>query len=248
VWQSGDPIFGKYLPDLCLTCNDPRQVESEDWNPLTDLPGIGGVFNSANLSLYSYGHKNPLKMFDPDGRSTISITIDRQTFTDKSIVGTITVNNTSFGVTLELPYRANQKDVSSIPAGTHFGKFVNSPTHGPTIEVMVEGRSAILFHIGNRPAESEGCILLGVCAPQKTKDFIQDSGTAFKKFKEFVYKVLAADRATSDLANPTDIIVTIKETRPRGQAPAQGQPKRSQEQPSRAPQQPARVEQPRPQE
>jgi len=50
IWQSADPILGKYLG------GDPGE-----------LPGIGGAFNSRNLSLYSYTHNNPVNLVDPDG-------------------------------------------------------------------------------------------------------------------------------------------------------------------------------------
>jgi len=45
VWQSPDPILETYL----------------DGEP------AGGVYNTKNLSLYSYAHQNPVKLVDPDG-------------------------------------------------------------------------------------------------------------------------------------------------------------------------------------
>ena len=45
VWQSADPILGRYLGG----------------------PPTGGVFNSFKLALYTYGLQNPVKYFDPDG-------------------------------------------------------------------------------------------------------------------------------------------------------------------------------------
>lgn len=33
-----------------------------------DLAGLGGILNSGNLGVYTYGHQNPLKFVDPDGR------------------------------------------------------------------------------------------------------------------------------------------------------------------------------------
>jgi len=54
VWQSPDPILGKFL-----STGDKDQDQH--------LPGRGGVFTSFNLSLYAYGHLNPVRYTDPDG-------------------------------------------------------------------------------------------------------------------------------------------------------------------------------------
>jgi RHS repeat-associated protein len=56
VWQSTDPILGKYLPTA-------EQEEN------AKLPGIGGVFKSNNLSLYGYVGLNPLNFVDPTGEA-----------------------------------------------------------------------------------------------------------------------------------------------------------------------------------
>ena len=53
VWQSGDPIIGKYLPSR-------KQ-------PDKGLAGMGGIFNSLNLAMYGYSHQNPVKFMDPNG-------------------------------------------------------------------------------------------------------------------------------------------------------------------------------------
>jgi len=66
-------------------------------------------------------------------------------------------------VTLELPWRANMRNLSCIPAGDYTVSKVNSPKFGPgTFQVNnVKGRSHILFHAGNFTRDIEGCILLG---------------------------------------------------------------------------------------
>jgi RHS repeat-associated protein len=60
VWQSTDSLLGKYLPST-----DPEQVHR--------MPGLGGIYNTANLTLYSYATRNPLSFRDPDGLATIVI-------------------------------------------------------------------------------------------------------------------------------------------------------------------------------
>lgn len=54
MWQSADPILGKYLP-----------VGGQDD---FQLVGMGGVYNPVTLNPYGYGHQNPLRYKDPDGR------------------------------------------------------------------------------------------------------------------------------------------------------------------------------------
>lgn len=57
VWQSPDPILGKYLP-------------TGDKEKDKNLRGMGGVFNSFSLGLYTYSHLNPIKYYDPDGNES----------------------------------------------------------------------------------------------------------------------------------------------------------------------------------
>jgi RHS repeat-associated protein len=46
VWQSPDPVLGKYMSES----------------------GNGGVFRPMNLSLFSYSYNNPVRLVDPDGK------------------------------------------------------------------------------------------------------------------------------------------------------------------------------------
>jgi RHS repeat-associated protein len=55
VWQSADPVLEKYLP------TGGKEHDSK-------LPGLGGIYNPPNLGLYMYGHQNPVKFYDPDGK------------------------------------------------------------------------------------------------------------------------------------------------------------------------------------
>jgi len=73
VWQSADPILSKYLP-------------SGDQNKDRNLSGMGGVYKPLNLGLYSYGHANPVKFFDPDGKET-QIIVTKDYVIDFSVFG-----------------------------------------------------------------------------------------------------------------------------------------------------------------
>lgn len=78
------------------------------------------------------------------------------------VAGVLNLFGRPIAVTLELAWRDNERSVSCIPLGVYRCRRVNSPTHGDTFEVLdVDGRSAILFHVGNKADDSRGCILLG---------------------------------------------------------------------------------------
>ena len=77
-------------------------------------------------------------------------------------IGQLYINEEEFCFTLERPWMDNKPFISCIPLGKYICKRVNSRAHGNTFEVTnVNGRTHILFHVGNTWVDSVGCILLG---------------------------------------------------------------------------------------
>ena len=60
-WISVDPALGEYVPGA-------GKANTKDAG---GLPGMGGLFNSVNLSLFHYVGNNPVKYVDPDGKVLI---------------------------------------------------------------------------------------------------------------------------------------------------------------------------------
>ena len=98
--------------------------------------------------------------------SKINLLIIRDTFTDKSTIGTLYINGEKFCDTLELPYIDNQKSISCIPIGQYKVR-LRLPRESATRDYIhllvqeVKDRSYILFHRGNTAKDTRGCILVG---------------------------------------------------------------------------------------
>jgi hypothetical protein len=81
--------------------------------------------------------------------------------------GVLLHDDLPFCVTLERPWLNNIPFKSCVPGNmTYECKRISSPKFGNTFEVvMPEGspRSHILFHKGNKMADSSGCLLIADC-------------------------------------------------------------------------------------
>lgn len=94
--------------------------------------------------------------------NSANLRLVRHTFTENSTIGNLYVNGEQFCHTLELPYRNNENNISSIPLGTYKVIRWNTEKFGKHFKVLdVESRSDIVFHYGCFPSKTEGCILLG---------------------------------------------------------------------------------------
>lgn len=74
----------------------------------------------------------------------------------------------TIGNILELPWKANQKQISCIPEGTYNIVPHKSPKFGHCLLVKdVPDRSNILIHAGNTTKDTKGCLLPGELASDK---------------------------------------------------------------------------------
>lgn len=106
---------------------------------------------------------------------------------DKSedgVFGVLTLDNQAVCLTLERSWLGNQQNISCVPPDIYLCKRIDSPKFGDTFQFMnVPGRTNILFHIGNTPDDSLGCVLLGSeYGELESKRGILGSSKAFKKF------------------------------------------------------------------
>jgi len=98
--------------------------------------------------------------------------------------GILAIDRKMFCLTLELPWRQNKKNESSIYPGCYDCVRKKSWKHGETFEVKnVYNRKHILFHIGNTIDDTKGCILLGdKIGEWKGKRAVLSSAKAFTRF------------------------------------------------------------------
>jgi len=90
--------------------------------------------------------------------------------------------------TLELPWKGNQPNVSCIPTGVYKVTPYSGSRFVDVYRVNdVPDRTAILFHIGNKASEIEGCILVGMDAGELSGDkAVLSSGRAMEKLSKYI--------------------------------------------------------------
>ncbi len=118
-----------------------------------------------------------------------TISIIRVAESVASIYGEVFLDEELICLSMELPWRGNQNEISSIPAGAYAAilRQEKERDHGFTIELQaVPKRTNVQLHVGNVPKDSVGCVLLGNRAVLG-KNKIQDSRNAVLKLKEAFY-------------------------------------------------------------
>lgn len=90
-------------------------------------------------------------------------------------------------VTLELPWKNNQRKVSCIPPGTYKGVKRTSPKYGLHVHILdVPGRDLILMHNANYVTQLEGCIAVGESVKDINADGTLDVTNSVKTLKKLV--------------------------------------------------------------
>ncbi len=90
------------------------------------------------------------------------ITLKRIAQDEEGTFGVLLDDGAPFALTAENPWAGNRPEVSCIPRGRYTCRRMRSPRFGETFEVAsVPGRTHILFHRGNTPEDTRGCILVG---------------------------------------------------------------------------------------
>lgn len=110
----------------------------------------------------------------------INLLLIRDMFTENSTIGELFVNGERFCDTLENPWLDNQRNISCIPEGEYPVR-LRLPRESATRDYLhllvkdVPNRDYILFHRGNFPKDTSGCILVGQGTQQ---DVVNNSALA----------------------------------------------------------------------
>lgn len=126
-----------------------------------------------------------------DKENKANLLIIRDTFTENSVLGKLYCNGEFIAHTLELAWKDNQKSISCIPKGEYKCRvrYRNESGNYDYVHLLVQDvpdRSYILFHRGNYPSDTKGCILTGTHRAQ-TPDKILESKIAHEYLMSYLF-------------------------------------------------------------
>lgn len=132
------------------------------------------------------------------------LTVQRAIFSDKSTIGQLLVDDRFFCYTLEDTDRkledGGQKiyGQTAIPRGVYEVVLRDSPKFGLVPWIRgVEGFTFVLIHWGNKPEDTDGCILVG---DDYTDDWISHSRATFAKLmREIEHAIRHGDGCTLEV-------------------------------------------------
>ena len=116
----------------------------------------------------------------PDLDYRINLLLIRDTHTDTSTIGKLYLNGEYMCDTLENPWMNNERNISCIPEGQYDVRLrlARESATRDYLHLLVQevpNRSYILFHIGNTPKDTQGCVLVGLT---REHDFVGNSRLA----------------------------------------------------------------------
>jgi len=130
------------------------------------------------------------------------ITVQRTIWSDKSTIGQMLVDDRFFGYTLEDTDRYLEDGgekithVTAIPRGVYPVTLYDSPRfHGPVLLLHnVDGFNMVEVHWGNKPEDTDGCILVG---DSYADDWISHSRATFAKLLKVVEQAMDRGEAVT---------------------------------------------------
>lgn len=149
----------------------PKKIKS--YTIIKKTPTKRKGVHSKNASKGQVGFKKKVE-------GKVNLVLEREIFTDNSIIGRLYLNKEYVCDTLENPYINNERNISCIPEGKYNVR-MRTPRESATRDYLhllvqeVPDRSYILFHKGNRPEHTQGCILVGM---NNEQDYVSKSSYA----------------------------------------------------------------------
>ena len=114
--------------------------------------------------------------------SSLTITLERYSYSPTAVMGRLFLNGLVLQ-TIEPPWLKNKVNLSCIPEGYYICRRIVSPRFGDCFEIIVPGRTAIIFHAANWASELKGCIALGLSA-HSNEYKVMSSKLAIAKFND----------------------------------------------------------------
>jgi len=120
----------------------------------------------------------------------LQATIERYSYSPTATMGRLFLNGLVLQ-TIEPPWLQNKVNLSCIPEGYYLCRRIVSPRYGDCFEIIVPGRTGILFHVANWARELKGCIAIGLSAHSNeyrvisSKLAISEFNDALKGVEEF---------------------------------------------------------------